>query len=60
MIPLSVEFCLTTSATETNSSAYGRNVISCTGPNRAEYVVVIYQKKDIPNENSIQLLSYCG
>ena len=45
MIPLSVEFRLTTSAAETNSSAPGRNAISCTWPNRAEYVDAIYQKK---------------
>ena len=45
MIPLSVEFLLTTSAAETNSSPPGRNAMSCTWPKRAEYVDVICEGK---------------
>ena len=45
MIPLSVEFLLTTSAAETNSSPPGRNAMSCTWPKRAEYVDVICGRK---------------
>ena len=45
MIPLSVEFLLTTSAAETNSSPPGRNTMSCTWPKRAEYVDVICEGK---------------